>query len=250
MVELNELVVYCDQFLAARDFDDHAPNGLQVEGERPIERLVTGVSASAALIAAATAWRADAILVHHGWFWKNEPRSLIGIRAKRARELLKAGASLIAYHLPLDAHPQVGNNATLARRLGWLDAAPASGHLGLLWCGRLAAPRTPQALAAELTQRLGRASVCVAAGRDRVEHLAWCTGGGQGYLEAAAALGVDAFISGEISEHSTHLAREHGVAFIAAGHHATECDGVRALGEHLATRFTMEHRFIEIENPA
>jgi dinuclear metal center YbgI/SA1388 family protein len=250
MVDPHRLVAYCDRFLDCAGFDDYAPNGLQVEGERPVARLVTGVTASAALIDAASAWDADAILVHHGWFWKNEAPSLIGIKGRRARQLFKAGASLIAYHLPLDAHPQVGNNATLARHLGWVAAEPVADHRGLLWSGRPALVCSPEALAADVSERLGRSATLVGAGRRHVERLAWCTGGGQGYIERAAELGADAFVSGEISEQTTHLAREHGIAFIAAGHHATERYGVQALGEHLAEHFGLEHRFLDIDNPA
>jgi dinuclear metal center YbgI/SA1388 family protein len=250
MVESNALVAYCDRFLASADFEDYAPNGLQVEGERPIKRLVSGVTASAALIEAAIARDADAILVHHGWFWKNEAPCLTGIKGRRARRLFKAGASLIAYHLPLDAHPLVGNNAALARHLGWVDAEPVADLRGLLWSGRLTLGCSPEALAAEVSERLGRRATLIGAGRSRIERLAWCTGGGQGYLEQAAARGVDAFVSGEISEQTTHVARELGIAFLAAGHHATERYGVQALGEHLAERFGLEHRFIEIDNPA
>jgi dinuclear metal center YbgI/SA1388 family protein len=250
MVEPHRLVAYCDRLLGSVDFDDYAPNGLQVEGERPVARLVSGVTASAALIEAAGARDADAILVHHGWFWKNEAPALIGIKGRRARQLFKLGASLIAYHLPLDAHPQLGNNAALARQLGWVDAEPVADHQGLLWSGRLAFGCTPEAFAAEVSERLGRRATLVCGGRQRIERVAWCTGGGQSYIEKAAELGVDAFVSGEISEQTTHLAREQGIAFLAAGHHATERYGVQALGEHLAERFGLEHRFIEIENPA
>ncbi|MFB1487527.1 MULTISPECIES: Nif3-like dinuclear metal center hexameric protein [unclassified Thiocapsa] len=250
MVDPYALVAYCDHFLAAADFDDYSPNGLQVEGERSIRRLVSGVTASAALIEAASGWGADAILVHHGWFWKNEAPCLTGIRGRRARRLFKAGASLIAYHLPLDAHPLVGNNATLAAYLGWVDAAPVADRHGVLWSGRLAIGCSPEALAAQVSERLVRPATLIAAGRERIERIAWCTGGGQGYIEQAATLGVDAYVSGEISEQTTHAARELGIAFIAAGHHATERYGVQALGEHLAERFGLEHRFIEIDNPA
>ncbi len=250
MIETHQFVAYCDRFLASGDFDDYAPNGLQVEGERPIERLVSGVTATAALIEAASAWDADAILVHHGWFWKNEAPCLIGWKGRRARQLFKAGASLIAYHLPLDAHLQFGNNVILARHLGWVEAEPVADSRGLLWAGRLVAKCSPAALAAQVSERLGRRATLIDAGRQTVERLAWCTGGGQGHIEQAAALGVDAFLSGEISEQTTHLARELGIAFIAAGHHATERYGVQALGEHLAERFGLVHRFIDIDNPA
>jgi dinuclear metal center YbgI/SA1388 family protein len=250
MVEPRLLVAYCDDFLGAGGFSDYAPNGLQVEGERIVVRLASGVTASAALLDAATEWGADAILVHHGWFWKNENPCLTGIKGWRARTLFRAGASLIAYHLPLDAHPEVGNNPTLGVRLGFVDAESVDGTLGLLWVGRLRAPASPEELAATVSACLGRAVTLVGSGRSSVERIAWCTGGGQGYIEQAADLGVDAFLSGEISEQTTHLARERGVAFLAAGHHATERYGVQALGEHLAARFGLEHRFIDIDNPA
>ncbi|SDW61045.1 Nif3-like dinuclear metal center hexameric protein [Thiocapsa roseopersicina] len=250
MVDPLSLVAYCDSFLASGDFDDFAPNGLQLEGERPITRLASGVTACAALIEAASAWGADAILVHHGWFWKSEAPCLVGIKGRRARRLFKAGASLIAYHLPLDAHPQVGNNVALASHLGWVDAKPVADRRGLLWSGRLRLGCSPEALAAHVSERLGRPATLIAAGRERIERIAWCTGGGQGYIEQAAALGVDAYVSGEISEQTTHAARELGIAFVAAGHHATERYGVQALGVHLAERFGLEHRFIEIDNPA
>jgi dinuclear metal center YbgI/SA1388 family protein len=250
MVEPRVLVAYCDRLLDADRFSDSAPNGLQVEGERPVQRLVSGVTASAALIDAAGESGADAILVHHGWFWKGENPCLTGIKGRRARRLLRAGASLIAYHLPLDAHPTMGNNATLGMRLGVLDAEPAPGTEGLLWTGRLAHGCSPDALAGEISERLGRQPTLVRAGRLCIERLAWCTGGGQGYIAQAAELGVDAFLSGEISEQTTHQAREYGIAFIAAGHHATERFGVQALGGHLAERFKLEHRFVDIDNPA
>jgi dinuclear metal center YbgI/SA1388 family protein len=250
MIEPSRLVQYCDRLLASDTFEDYAPNGLQVEGEGPITRLVSGVTASAALIDAAGVAGADAILVHHGWFWRNEAPVLVGVKGRRIRQLMKVGASLIAYHLPLDAHLTLGNNATLARRLGWCDAEPAEGFKGLLWTGRLTEPLAAERLATRISERLGRAATQVLAGERLISRLAWCTGGGQHWIEQAAAMGVDAYISGEISEQTTHLAREHGVHYIAAGHHATERYGVAALGEHLAERFGLDYRHIDIDNPA
>jgi len=250
MIEPRELVDYCDRLLGSAAFADYAPNGLQVEGIRPIALLVSGVTASLALTAAAADAGADAILVHHGWFWKGESPCLVGPKGRRARLLLGSGASLIAYHLPLDAHPELGNNATLAARLEIRDARPAAGENGLLWTGRLDAPLDPEVWAARVAGQIGRTGTLVK-GTDRpVQRLAWCTGGGQGHIEAAAALGVDAYLSGEISEQTTHLARELGICYLAAGHHATERFGVAALGEHLAERFGLEHRTIDIDNPA
>lgn len=241
---------YCDAILDSDAYTDYAPNGLQVEGERPIERLVTGVSACAALIEAAVAAGADAILVHHGWFWRGEDPCLVGPKGRRARLLIRSGASLLAYHLPLDTHPLYGNNAALAGRLGILEAEPSLIGSGLVWTGRLAQPRSPAAWAQSVSERLGRDPTLVDPGLTTIERVAWCTGGGQGYLEAAAGLGVDAYLSGEISEQTTHLARELRIAYLAAGHHATERYGVQALGAHLAERFQLRHQFIEIANPA
>lgn len=250
MIEVRDLIRYCDDLLEAARFADYAPNGLQVEGERPIQRLVSGVTASAALIEAAIAEQADAILVHHGWFWKSENPCLTGIKGRRARTLLRAGASLIAYHLPLDAHPELGNNATLGRRLDFIDMEPTALANGLVWVGRLAQPMTPEDFAAHVSQRLARPAQQVGRENGVIERVAWCTGGGQGYLEQAAGLGVDAFLSGELSEQTTHQARELDLCYLAAGHHATERYGIQALGEHLADRFGLWHRFVEIDNPA
>ena len=250
MLPIHALIDYCDTLLDAARFNDYAPNGLQVEGERPIQRIVSGVTASAALIEAAIAERADAILVHHGWFWKHEPPGLIGIKGRRARTLLRAGASLIAYHLPLDAHPELGNNIQLAHQLAFVAAEPTTLANGLLWVGRLAEPMTPAAFAEHVSQRLARPAPRVGRETGFIERVAWCTGSGQGYLEQAASLGVDAFLSGELSEQTTHQARELDLCYLAAGHHATERYGIQALGAHLAERFGLWHRFVEIGNPA
>lgn len=250
MIEVNALVAYCDSLLDTAAFSDYAPNGLQVEGERPVRLLISGVTACAALIEAAVAAGADALLVHHGWFWRGENPCLVGPKGRRARALLESRASLLAYHLPLDAHPTLGNNATLGQCLGLRDAQPSALAGGLVWTGRLEQPLAPEDWARAVGSHLERRPTLVNPGLDAVHEVAWCTGGGQGYLEAAATLGIDAFLSGEISEQTTHLARELGVAYLAAGHHATERYGVQALGEHLAKRFELRHRFIEIENPA
>jgi dinuclear metal center YbgI/SA1388 family protein len=164
--------------------------------------------------------------------------------------LLCSGASLIAYHLPLDAHPEVGNNATLGRRLGFLDAEPSDQANGLLWVGRLGSPSSPEQLREQVSRQLGREATLIGRERGAIERVAWCTGGGQGHIEQAADLGVDAFVSGELSEQTVHQARELGICYLAAGHHATERYGIQALGEHLAARFDLWHGFIEIGNPA
>lgn len=250
MMQPLALAADCDALLDSEAFDDYAPNGLQVEGERPIRRLVTGVTASAALIEAACQLDADALLVHHGWFWRNEPAVLTGIKGRRVRTLIKAGMSLFAYHLPLDAHPRLGNNIRLAEVLGIAAPMAVAGAGGLLWQGHYEEPLTPRALAARAAERLGRPPILIPGGPDPIRRLAWCTGAGQSALGRAAALGVDAFISGEISEQTTHEAREYGISFLAVGHHASERYGIQALGEHLAARHGFAHDFIDIDNPA
>jgi dinuclear metal center YbgI/SA1388 family protein len=249
MVEIAELRDYCDRLLASADFDDYCPNGLQMEGERPVGRLVSGVTASQALVDAAVAAQADAILVHHGWFWKGESPCLVGMKGRRVRALVRSGAGLLAYHLPLDAHPELGNNRRLGDLLGVRDGQPTAQGKGLVWRGRLPAAMSVDAFARLLEERLGRAPLHIAGHERPIADIAWCTGAAQGFIEVAAALGVDAFVSGEVSEQTTHQARELELDYFAAGHHATERYGVQALGEHLAVHFGIEHRFIEIANP-
>ncbi len=249
MVALAELVAYLDGLLQASEVSDHAPNGLQVEGQPEVRRLLTGVTACEALLREAVAWGAHAVLVHHGWFWKGEPAPVVGMRRRRLALLLHHDVSLIAYHLPLDRHPELGNNAQLARVLG-LEGAAAVGEGGLLWAATLEPALSLEALARRVAAALGREPLTVVGGRHPVRRLCWCTGAAQGLIHAAAACGADAFLSGEISERTVHEARELGVHYLAAGHHATERYGVRALGEHLAARFALDHRNVELDNPA
>lgn len=250
MIQLPTLVDYCDQLLAVTNFKDACPNGLQVEANPHVSRLVTGVTASQALIDAAIAWQADTLLVHHGYFWKNEPAQLTGLKGRRIAALFQHRINLLAYHLPLDCHPQLGNNAQLALRLNIQQAEPVTGYDGLLWRGRLPQPISLASFASEVQQQLDRKPSVVEAGTKVIETIAWCSGAAQGMIEQAAQLGVDAYLSGEISEQTTHQARELGLHYLAAGHHATECDGVKALGQHLAAQFNLEQQFIAIPNPA
>ncbi|MFM2118807.1 MAG: hypothetical protein RL722_275 [Pseudomonadota bacterium] len=245
----NELGRYLAGLLEVDRFNDYGPNGLQVEGRPAVAHLVSGVTASLALIEAAVERGADAILVHHGLFWRGQDGRVTGWMKKRLAALLRADISLYAYHLPLDAHAEFGNNAQLARQLG-LQPDGRFGDKQLGWTGCLAQPQTLEAFAAEAGRRLARQPV-VAAGDGRpVQRLAWCTGGAQGYFEAAIEAGVDAYLTGEISEPQAHYARETGVAFIALGHHATERYGAAALGAHLAEHFGLRHEHIDIDNPA
>lgn len=251
MADTRTLVDYTNGLLEAGTMRDYSPNGLQVEGRPEAQRLMTGVTACQELLEAASEWEADALLVHHGWFWKNEPAQLTGSRLKRVRTVIDGGFSLLAYHLPLDIHRVYGNNAELARLLGITVAGrqAAGGVTDLLWFGRLDKPEEASAFADRITDRLERPPLHVGPPDGAVETVAWCTGAGQDFIEDAVALGVDAFITGEVSERTTHAAREHGVHFFAAGHHATERYGVQALGGHLAERFGLEHRFVDIDNP-
>ena len=244
-MQIDELSHFCDDFLDVGSFDDYCPNGLQVEGRVELRKLVTGVTACQALIDSALEEGADAILVHHGFFWKGEPQVLTGVKGRRIKALMRADVSLLAYHLPLDAHPGVGNNAEIARRMGWLT----TGQEGLLWLGETGAPLAAEALMETVGERLDTSPMLIPGGDHPVHRLAWCSGAAQSMIVQAAAAGADAFVSGEISEQTVHLARELGIHYIAAGHHATERYGVQALGRLLAERFGIEHEYIEIENP-
>lgn len=228
---------------------DYGPNGLQVEGRRRVDRLVSGVTASRALIDAAIAAGADALLVHHGLFWRGQDGRLTGWLRERVARLLAHDVSLFAYHLPLDAHAELGNNAQLGLRLG-LVADARFGEQELGFVGSAAAPERLDDFARRAQRALGRAPLVVPGDGRALSRIAWCTGGAQGYFEAAIAAGADAFLTGEISEPQAHLARETGVAFLACGHHATERYGAAAVGAHVAARLGIGHEFIDIENPA
>jgi dinuclear metal center YbgI/SA1388 family protein len=245
---LNELRDYNASLLQTGLFKDYCPNGLQVEGRAEVRRIATGVTASQRVLDAAIAWGADAVLVHHGYFWRNEEAAITGIKKRRLAQLLRNDASLLAYHLPLDAHPELGNNVRLGKLLGIAEQG-RFGEQDIACFGELASPQTLAQFAARIGQALQRIPQVIGDEAKNIRKVAWCSGGAQGYFEAAIAQGADAFISGEASEQSFHLAQESGVAFIAAGHHATERLGIQALGEHLAARFNLEHRFFDQDNP-
>ncbi len=246
-VSRDELRDHLDRLLDAARFRDYCPNGLQVEGRAEVGRVVCGVTASQALIDAAAARGADAVLVHHGWFWKSEDGRVTGHRKQRMAALLANDLSLFAYHLPLDAHAELGNNAQLAKRLGWrIDGRFAEQEIGFL--GRTAAATAAeQAVALERT--LGRKPLLAGDPGKSLRRIAWCSGGAQDYFEQAIAAGADCFISGEISEQNVHVARESGVPYIAAGHHATERYGVQALAARLREDLGIECEYLEIDNP-
>jgi len=250
MVKLNELVSHCDDLLEVDRFRDYCPNGLQIQGKDQVETIVSGVTACQALIDAAIEQQADAILVHHGYFWKGEDARIVGLKRRRIQALLNAGISLLAYHLPLDAHPVLGNNAQLALKLG-LGVEGQFGReqpaIGLY--GSLAEPMPVADFLQMVGTQLEREPLHIPGELKQIQRVAWCTGGAQSYIEAAVELGVDLFLSGEISEQTTHIARETGTHYVAAGHHATERYGVQALGAHLAEDFGINHIYIDIDNP-
>ncbi|MCK0769160.1 Nif3-like dinuclear metal center hexameric protein [Chromohalobacter canadensis] len=247
-----ELIAAIESELQCGDFKDYTLNGLQVEGRDTVARVMSGVTANQALLDEAVAWKADLVLVHHGYFWKNEPVAVTGMKRRRLATLMAHDINLLAYHLPLDAHATLGNNVQLAKRLDLTPSGCLDGALGrgLLWHGNMSSPMDHAAFAAHVERRLGREPLVIAGHARSIKRVAWCTGGAQDMLPLAAEAGVDAFISGEISERTTHMAREMGVTYVAAGHHATERDGVRALGDWLASRFDITHRFVDIDNPA
>ncbi|CNK17013.1 putative hydrolase-oxidase [Yersinia frederiksenii] len=229
-------------------FQDYAPNGLQVEGREEVRRIVTGVTASQALLDAAVEQQADAIVVHHGYFWKNEPVVVRGMKRNRLKTLLTNDINLYGYHLPLDAHPELGNNAQLAKLL---DIRVLGEIESLLPYGEFDTPINAVILREKLEALLGRSVLhCGDHAPVNIRRIAWCSGGGQGFIQQAAEFGVDAFITGEVSEQTIHIAREMGVNFYAAGHHATERYGIKALGEWLASQHQFDVIFIDIPNPA
>jgi dinuclear metal center YbgI/SA1388 family protein len=243
---------YINELLQISQFKDYCPNGLQVQGKNNIYKLVTGVTASLALIERAIDEDADAILVHHGWFWKNDDSRVVGQLYARLKLLMDKEINLYAYHLPLDQHPIYGNNVQLAKRLG-ITIGGQSKTTPLVWYGNLGKNKKPpyplDKLALLIEKKLERVPLVIGEMKKPIHKIAWCTGGAQGYITDAVQLGADVYISGEISEQTTHIAQELGIAYISAGHHATEKYGVQALGAHLADVFGIQHQFIDIPNP-
>lgn len=245
---LEQLRDYNASLLQTHLFKDYCPNGVQVEGRAEVRRIATAVTASQQVVDAAVAWGADALLVHHGYFWRNEEAAIVGIKKRRIAQLLRHDVSLLAYHLPLDAHADLGNNARLGALLGVMPSG-RFGEQNIAWLGELAQAQSLRAFVATVESALGRAPQVIGDLDRPVRKVAWCSGGAQGYFEAAIAQGADVYLTGEISEQNFHLANESGVAFIAAGHHATERLGIWALGDHLAASFGLEHRFFDQPNP-
>ncbi len=248
-MQLHDLIASINAMLEPDKYRDYAPNGLQVEGRGEVRRIVTGVTACLDLIYAARERAADLLLVHHGWFWKREDPRITGMRRKRISALLAADMSLAAYHLPLDDHPEFGNNALLGRKLGFIaDGRFGEDNLG--WIGQPEEELPVRSLAERIKRHLAREPLLVGPADKRIRRVAWCTGAAQDMIEAAAEAGADCFISGEISERTTHIARELNIAYLACGHHATERFGIAALGKRLADEHGLEVEFVDIDNPA
>jgi dinuclear metal center YbgI/SA1388 family protein len=247
----NDLTSYLTQLLKPQDFNDYAPNGLQIEGAQEIKKIITGVTACQALIDAAIERKADTVLVHHGYFWNGEPPEITGIKRARIKKLLENNINLIGYHLPLDAHPQYGNNVQLAEILGWdvtstLDAPVGK---GIVFASEFSKPIKADTLAKHIEEKLGRKPLHIPSKKQDIKTIAWCTGGAQDYIQHAIDHNIDAFLTGEVSERTFHIAQENNLDFFAAGHHATERYGIKALGEHLAHEFSLDVEFVDINNP-
>jgi dinuclear metal center YbgI/SA1388 family protein len=250
-ISLETVVQDLNTLLRPSDYRDYCPNGLQVEGKPEITKLVSGVTASQAFIEAAIAENADAVIVHHGYFWQGENSEITGIKKQRIKALLENDISLLAYHLPLDAHPEYGNNAQLGSLLDFkiTDELFPNFKSKVGVRGELIKPCTPVELMQRLQTKLNREPMHVPGKAEVINTIAWCTGSAQHFIERAHDIGVDAYLSGEISEQTVHFAREAGIHFFAAGHHATERYGVQAVGEYLAKKYSIEHMFVDIDNP-
>lgn len=250
-MKLKALVNYCDKYLKTNEFKDYCPNGLQLEGSDEVDFMVTGVTASEALIDKAIGLNAQAILVHHGYFWKGESQALVGIKANRIKKLMQNDISLLAYHLPLDAHPVVGNNV----QLGALFDIQIKGSFynvsgkDIALYGDVKEAVELDGLVANISRLLGREALSIQGSARKIKTIAWCSGAAQNGFEQAIELGADAYLSGEVSENTFHLAKESGVHYIGAGHHATERLGVQALGEHISQQFVIKTQFVDIYNP-
>ena len=247
-MKLDALNNYLNTLLQPERFSDYCPNGLQVEGKQEINKIVTGVTASMALLQAALQANADAVLVHHGYFWRGEALPIVGIKKRRIQFLLQHDINLFAYHLPLDMHPELGNNVMLAKQLG-LQVTAWAGEKNMLALAELNQVQTLQSFALMIENKLKRPPQVIGDLQKSIKTIALCTGAAQGYIEEAVEAGADVYISGEISEQTVHVARESGMSYISAGHHATERYGIQALGEHLAQKFSLQHEFIDMDNP-
>jgi len=251
VITRSELTTYLQSLLACDDFNDYAPNGLQVEGREHIHVICTAVTASVAAIQQAAKLQADALLVHHGYFWRGENPVITGIKHARISQLLQDNLNLFAYHLPLDCHIELGNNACIGKLLELHTASThrAGNTRGLLWSSSFAISKTADEMSTLLTQKFGHEPLHIAGSDKSIKNVAWCSGAAQDFIEEAHGLGMDAYISGEVSERTYYQAKELGLHYFACGHHATERYGIQAVGTHLADNFNLQHHFIDSDNP-
>ncbi|MGC1181986.1 Nif3-like dinuclear metal center hexameric protein [Legionella sp.] len=251
MTTQKELSLYLHQLLNCDRYNDYAPNGMQVEGKEQIKRICTAVTASAEVITQAISWQADTLLVHHGYFWRGEAPVITGMKRQRLHKLLRHDINLFAYHLPLDCHPELGNNACLAKlfELDTVQMHRAGSTDNLLWSGQLSKAMTHSEFFRFLSKKLNRAPLFIEGTSKTITRIAWCSGGAQDFIEEANRLGVDAYLSGEVSERTYYQAKELGIHYYSCGHHATERYGIKALGEYLASYFKLDHLFIDSDNP-
>lgn len=251
MVELNQLLAWCNKTLNVKAFKDYSPNGLQIEGSHSVYKIITAVTASQEAIDAVVAAKANALMVHHGYFWKGEPEPLTGIKGQRIKKLMQHDISLIAYHLPLDAHVSLGNNAALADLLGITITGPLdpTENQPIGNVGELTAPMSADKFNAHLTNCLQRTPLHIAGASATIQKVGFCTGAAQDFLYKAATLDCDAYISGEVSERTYHEAKELGIHYFACGHHATERGGIQRLGQAVAQQFNLDVTFMDFNNP-
>ncbi len=252
MVLASKLSHYANLYLTVDEFKDYCPNGLQVQGKSEINKIVSGVSLNNELIDRAIESNADAILVHHGLLWYKDTPTIIGVKKERLTKLIMHEINLYAYHLPLDVHPLFGNNAFFVKELNLNNIMKKNlfGTRDLLWFGELVNPMDPTKFTIKLDELFGQKSIYAPAKKSsEIKKIAWCTGAAQDGIEEAANENIDAFITGEISERTYHLARELNIDFFAVGHHASECFGVNSFGRHLAEHFGLEYEFINVYNP-
>lgn len=251
MIARNELASYLAELLNIAQYNDYAPNGIQVEGRSSIKRICTAVTASEEIISKAVEWQADALLVHHGYFWRGEEPIIIGMKKQRITNLLVNDINLMAYHLPLDCHLELGNNACLGKlfSLQSIQTHKVASIDNLLWSGLFDKPISAHSLTELIHSKLQRMPLHIAGNDKLIYSIAWCSGGAQDYIEDAHKLGVDAYFSGEVSERTYYQAKELGIHYYACGHHATERYGIQALGQHLAEKFQLDHLFIDSNNP-
>jgi dinuclear metal center YbgI/SA1388 family protein len=239
-----DLEKYLNTTLEIKNFKDYCPNGLQIQGKNQIKKIITGVSANQELIDLAIQKNADAIIVHHGFFWKNEPQTITGIKKNRIASLLKNDINLFVYHLPLDVHSTLGNNINLANILGIKNPQPIENSL--VWQGEV--DLSLASLSDLIADKLGRNPLIFGEKTKQINTIAWCSGGAQSYIDKAIEIDADCFITGEVSEQIPAIAKENDIAFISAGHHATEKGGAQLLASHLSVKFDVNCEFVDVEN--